>query len=156
MADLKRYNIIKPGRTLRQPLDHVPINFVLEKCTKTRNESSFLQMFHETQKKRTKFTTLEIAQKYDKIQDVMEEDPSLSQMEVGVLENVRQIAIIQVLGHGGGAKPKDVRGSYSTRVELEVELNATRKRTKVLLIVWLLTKRKMKIFKITCSQFKLK
>ena len=36
----------------------------------------------------------------------------------------------QVLGHRGGVKPKDVRGSYSTRVEREVELNATRRKNE--------------------------
>ncbi|KAJ8444592.1 hypothetical protein Cgig2_013871 [Carnegiea gigantea] len=37
-----------------------------------------------------------------------------------------------VVGYGGGVKTKDIRGPSRTRVELEVELNATRKKNKVL------------------------
>ncbi|KAJ8443023.1 hypothetical protein Cgig2_028246 [Carnegiea gigantea] len=133
LADLKRYNITKPGRSLRQALDHVPSGInkhVWEwlmkeiyskdpyKGAKTGNEPFFLQMFRETHRKGTEFATSKIAQKYDEIRDVMENDPSLSQMEV--------------LSLRGGIKPKDVRGSYSTRAELEVELNATRRKTEVL------------------------
>ena len=91
---------------------YLTANLVLEKGAKTGNEPSFLQMFRETHKKGTEFATREIAQKYvrivnwssatffgkykllmffvfiffkDEIRDVMEKDPSLSQMEVGVL-----------------------------------------------------------------------
>ncbi|KAJ8427721.1 LOW QUALITY PROTEIN: hypothetical protein Cgig2_022195 [Carnegiea gigantea] len=38
----------------------------------------------------------------------------------------------QTLGLGGRVKLKDVRGSYSTRAELKVELNATRRKNEVL------------------------
>ncbi|KAJ8426760.1 hypothetical protein Cgig2_027232 [Carnegiea gigantea] len=37
-----------------------------------------------------------------------------------------------VVGYGGGVKAKDIRGPSRTRVELEVELNATRKKNEVL------------------------
>ena len=37
----------------------------------------------------------------------------------------------QVLGIGG-VKPKDMRGPNTTRVELEVELNATKRKNEVL------------------------
>ena len=33
-----------------------------------------------------------------------------------------------MVGYGGGVKEKDIRGSSHTRVELEVELNAIRKK----------------------------
>ncbi|KAJ8432754.1 hypothetical protein Cgig2_011677 [Carnegiea gigantea] len=161
-ADLKRYNITKPGRSLQQALDHVPSGLdkyewewlvkeiyskdphkkasvrnsanrsyykkdrlhrtgskpyrqvAWELGAKTGNELSFLQMFRETHKKGTEFATREIAQKY-------------------VAEKVfKSKSRSQVLGLGGGVKPKDVRGSYSTRAELEVELNVTRRKNKVL------------------------
>ncbi|KAJ8446142.1 hypothetical protein Cgig2_000939 [Carnegiea gigantea] len=73
----------------------------------------------------------QVAWELDEIRDVMEKDPSLSQMEVA--EKVFKSKFrSQVLSLRGGVKPKDVRGSYSTRAELEVELNATRKKNEVL------------------------
>ncbi|KAJ8439187.1 hypothetical protein Cgig2_029725 [Carnegiea gigantea] len=38
-----------------------------------------------------------------------------------------------VVGFGGGVKEKDIRGPSHTRVKLEVELNATRKKNEVLI-----------------------
>ncbi|KAJ8430959.1 hypothetical protein Cgig2_003543 [Carnegiea gigantea] len=37
-----------------------------------------------------------------------------------------------IVGYGGGIKAKDIRGPSRTRVELEVELNATREKNEVL------------------------
>ena len=93
-------------------------NLVLEKGAKTGNEPYFLQMFHETHKKGTEFATPEIVRtghwssttfirKYtllmclvsffnDEIRDGMGKDRSVSKMEVGVLENIRQTVIVFV------------------------------------------------------------
>ncbi|KAJ8422677.1 hypothetical protein Cgig2_025366 [Carnegiea gigantea] len=88
--------------------------FVFEKVAKIGNEPSFLQMFRETHKRGTEFATPEIVQNY-------------------VAEKVfKSKSRSQVVGLGGGVKPKDVRGSYSTRTELEVELNAIRRKNEVL------------------------
>ncbi|KAJ8428149.1 LOW QUALITY PROTEIN: hypothetical protein Cgig2_011522 [Carnegiea gigantea] len=155
LADLKRYNITKPQSSLQQALDHVPSGLdkhewewlVKEKAraqnstnrayykkdrlhrtgskpyrpvawklgAKTGNEPSFLQIFRETHKKGTEFATPEIAQKY-------------------VTEKVlKSKSRTQVLDVRGGVKPKDIRGSYSTRAELEVELNVTRRKNEVLI-----------------------
>ncbi|KAJ8432978.1 hypothetical protein Cgig2_022622 [Carnegiea gigantea] len=133
-ADLKRYNITKPGRSLRQALDHVPSGLdkyewewlVKEIYSKdphkkasarnSANRSYYKKdRLHRTGSKPYR----QVAWELDEIRDVMEKDPSLSQMEV--------------LGLGGGVKPKDVRGSYSTRAELEVELNVTRRKNEVLI-----------------------
>ncbi|KAJ8429197.1 hypothetical protein Cgig2_032937 [Carnegiea gigantea] len=47
-------------------------------------------------------------------------------------KNLKRFHSNMVLGLGGGVKPQDTRGLYSTRAKLEVELNAIRRKNKFL------------------------
>ncbi|KAJ8420999.1 hypothetical protein Cgig2_002569 [Carnegiea gigantea] len=113
---------------------------------KIRNELPFLQMFRETHKKGTDFATPEIAQKYVHVY-VLCNFENESQKRIlcftwminksrvlnwQITEKVfKSKSQSQVLDIEGGVKRKDIRRLYSTRAELEVEFNATRRKNEV-------------------------
>ncbi|KAJ8432745.1 LOW QUALITY PROTEIN: hypothetical protein Cgig2_011668 [Carnegiea gigantea] len=149
-ADLKRYNITKPGRSLRQALDHVPSGldkvgvacerdlfegspqgFIKASARNSANRSYYKKdRLHRTGSKPYRQVAWELGAKTGN-------ELSFLQMfrethKKGTEFATREIAQKYVLGLGGEVKPKDVRGSYSTRAELEVELNVTRRKNEVL------------------------
>ncbi|KAJ8444469.1 hypothetical protein Cgig2_024033 [Carnegiea gigantea] len=110
---------------------------VLQKSAKTANEPSFLRIFWETHKKGTDFVTPKIAQKYVYVYVLCTfENESHEHLCFTWMINEScllnwQIAE-KVLGIGGVVKAKEIRGPYSTRDELEVEVNASRRKNEVL------------------------
>lgn len=96
-ADLKRYDISKPQRSLQQASDHVLSGL-------DKHECEWL------------------------VKEIYPKDPHK------VAEKVfKSKSRSQIIDFRGGVKPKDIKGLYSTRVELEVELNATRRKNEILI-----------------------
>ncbi|KAJ8430865.1 hypothetical protein Cgig2_023543 [Carnegiea gigantea] len=121
-SNLKRYNITKPKRTLRQALDHVHSRLqkeewhwlITEIYSKDAQKVSKKQvpeiLLIELTIRKRGFIEQEVAQKVFKSK-----------------------SRDSVVSYGGRVKAKDIRGPSRTRVKLEVELNATRKTNEVLI-----------------------
>ncbi|XP_047316043.1 uncharacterized protein LOC124919761 [Impatiens glandulifera] len=96
---------IPPHRTGSKPFRHIEY----EMGGKDGNPPNIASMFHETRKSGEGIVDLEAIEKYNEICDLMEMEPSLSNMEV-IEKCFGTQKHDHVIGYGGGVKPKDMRG----------------------------------------------
>ncbi|KAG6524289.1 hypothetical protein ZIOFF_014195 [Zingiber officinale] len=80
----------------------------------------FASMFFETRKKGDHIVDLDAMEKYDEICEVVREDSSLSNIQL-VEKCFGPQRHDHVFGHGGGVRPKDVRGPIASKQELHHE-----------------------------------
>ncbi|KAG6483620.1 hypothetical protein ZIOFF_060271 [Zingiber officinale] len=80
----------------------------------------FASMFFETRKKGDHIVDLDAIEKYDEICEVVREDSSLSNIQL-VEKCFGPQRHDHVFGHGGGVRPKDVRGPIASKQELHHE-----------------------------------
>ncbi|XP_050204955.1 uncharacterized protein LOC126654996 isoform X2 [Mercurialis annua] len=88
---------------------------------KDGNPPNIGTIFHETRKQIDKLIEPETIAKYDEICEVMQSDPSLSNVEV-VLKCFRNQSHGHVVGYGGGVKLKHLKGPSTKKVEREAQL----------------------------------
>ncbi|KAJ8431028.1 hypothetical protein Cgig2_019351 [Carnegiea gigantea] len=128
-SDLKRYNITKLRRTLRQALDHVP-----NELQKEEWHWLIIEIYSKDPQKEASARNSANRANYKK--EMLHRTRSKPYEQVAwelVDQKVVKLKFQDsVVGYGGGVKAKDIRGRSHTEVELEVELNATRKKNEVL------------------------
>ncbi|KAJ8430920.1 hypothetical protein Cgig2_015402 [Carnegiea gigantea] len=120
-SDLKRYSITKSKRFLQQALDHMPSGLqkeewhwlIAEIYLKDPHKKASAQ--NSTNRANYKKERLHRTGSCSKVFKLKSRDSAV--------------------GYGGGVKAKDIRGPSHTRVELEVELNATRKKKMKFLLI---------------------
>ncbi|KAJ8445927.1 hypothetical protein Cgig2_009856 [Carnegiea gigantea] len=128
-SDLKRYNITKPKRTLRQALDHVPSGL-----QKVEWHWLITEIYSKDphKKARAKNSANRANYKKERLHRIGSKPFRQVAWELVAQKVFKSKSRDSVVGYGGGVKAKDIIGPSCTRVELEVELNATRKKNEVL------------------------
>ncbi|KAH0673720.1 hypothetical protein KY285_003565 [Solanum tuberosum] len=89
-------------------------------------------IFFETRKKDNKLLEPETNQKYEENQELLQVEPSLTNIEV-VERCFGPQSKSHVVGFGGGITSKDLKGGSSTKVALLEQLNVSRKEKDALL-----------------------
>ncbi|KAJ8420963.1 hypothetical protein Cgig2_012933 [Carnegiea gigantea] len=125
-SDLKRYNITKLKRTLRLQKEEW-YWLITEIYSKDPHKVSKKQVPEILLIERTIRKRGSIEQKSKLYRQVAR--------ELVAQKVFKSKSRDSVVGYGGVVKAKNIRGPSRTRVELEVELNATRKKLKFMLIV---------------------
>ncbi|XP_056685125.1 uncharacterized protein [Spinacia oleracea] len=92
---------------------------------------TLVDVFHATRKKGTNLPNAETTQKYEEIQKIMEEEPTLSHVQVAQ-KVFKSKSRDRVLGFGGGITLKELSGPQPSRAELQSKLNEANKQNHVL------------------------
>ncbi|KAH0765220.1 hypothetical protein KY285_001091 [Solanum tuberosum] len=96
------------------------------------NPPDMATIFFETRKKDNKLLEPETNKKYDEIQEVLQVEPSLTNIEV-VERCFEPQSKSHVVGFGGGITSKDLEGGSTAKTALLEELNASQKEKAALL-----------------------
>ncbi|XP_050204954.1 uncharacterized protein LOC126654996 isoform X1 [Mercurialis annua] len=112
-----RGNLTMPHRIGSKPMREI----IYQMGGKDGNPPNIGTIFHETRKQIDKLIEPETIAKYDEICEVMQSDPSLSNVEV-VLKCFRNQSHGHVVGYGGGVKLKHLKGPSTKKVEREAQL----------------------------------
>ncbi|KAH0633143.1 hypothetical protein KY285_018577 [Solanum tuberosum] len=123
------------NRSKLKMLHHIgskPIREIIyQKGGKDGNPPDLATIFFETRKKDNKLVEPEAFEKHGQLDEIVQEDPSLSSIEI--VENCcGPQTRSHVFGFGGGVKAKDLKGGTSSKVELLSALRSTRDDNKFL------------------------
>ncbi|KAH0721508.1 hypothetical protein KY284_006538 [Solanum tuberosum] len=98
---------------------------------KDGNPPDLATIFFETRKKDNKLVEPEAIEKHAQLEEIVQEDPSLSSIEI-VEKCCGPQTHSHVFGFGGGVKAKDLKGGTSSKAELLSALRSTRDNNKFL------------------------
>ncbi|KAH0679114.1 hypothetical protein KY284_020199 [Solanum tuberosum] len=98
---------------------------------KDGNPPDLASIFFETRKKDNKLVEPEAIEKHAQHEEMVQEDPSLSSIEIVEICCGPQTRS-HVFGFGGGVKAKDLKGGSSSKAELLSALRSTRDDNKFL------------------------
>ncbi|KAH0681212.1 hypothetical protein KY284_022297 [Solanum tuberosum] len=130
------FKLSMPHRTGSKPIREI----IYELGGKQGNPPDMATIFFETRKKDNKFLEPETNKKYEEIQELLQVEPSPTNIEV-VERCFGPQSKSHVVGFGGGITRKDLKGGSSAKVALLEQLNVNRKE-KVALIEELNASRK--------------
>ncbi|XP_049390478.1 uncharacterized protein LOC125854919 isoform X2 [Solanum stenotomum] len=123
------------NRSKLKMLHHIgskPIREIIyQKGGKDGNPPDLASIFFETRKKDNKLVEPEAIEKHAQLEEVVQEDPSLSSIEI-VEKCCGPQTRSHVFGFGGGVKAKDLKGGTSSKAELLSALRSTRDDNKFL------------------------
>ncbi|KAH0636044.1 hypothetical protein KY290_036449 [Solanum tuberosum] len=123
------------NRSKLKMLHHIgskPIREIIyQKGGKDGNPPDLASIFFETRKKDNKLVEPEAIEKHAQLEEVVQEDPSLSSIEI-VEKCCGPQTRSHVFGFGGGVKEKDLKGGTSSKAELLSALCSTRDDNKFL------------------------
>ncbi|KAH0660304.1 hypothetical protein KY285_028863 [Solanum tuberosum] len=104
---------------------------IYQKGGKDDNPPDLATIFFETRKKDNKLVEPEAIEKHAQLEEMVQEDPSLSSIEI-VEKRCGPQTRSHVFGYGGGVKAKDLKGGTSSKAELLSALRSTRDDNKFL------------------------
>ncbi|CAH9104965.1 unnamed protein product [Cuscuta europaea] len=104
---------------------------IFEMGGEDNNPPSMDVMFYETRKKKDQLVEPETIQKYEKIRELVQADPSLTHIDV-VEKCFGPQKRSHVVCFGGGVSRKDLKGPSSKKSELEARLHASENRVSAL------------------------
>ncbi|KAH0728694.1 hypothetical protein KY284_004559 [Solanum tuberosum] len=125
---MNRSKLSMPHRTGSKPIREI----VYELGGKHGNPPDMATIFFETRKKDNKLLEPETNQKYEEIQELLQVEPSLTNIEV-VERSFGPQSKSHVVGFGGGITSKDLKGGSSAKTALLEQLNVSRKEKASLL-----------------------
>ncbi|WMV42845.1 hypothetical protein MTR67_036230 [Solanum verrucosum] len=125
---MNRSKLSMPHRTGSKPIREI----VYELGGKHGNPPDMETIFFETRKKDNKLLEPKTNQKYEEIQELLQVEPSLTNIEV-VERCFGPQSKSYVVGFGGGITSKDLKGGSSAKVALLEQLNVSRKEKAALL-----------------------
>ncbi|WMV40449.1 hypothetical protein MTR67_033834 [Solanum verrucosum] len=125
---MNRSKLSMPHRTGSKPIREI----IYELGGKHGNPPDMATIFFETRKKDNKLLEPETNQKYEEIQELLQVEPSLTNIEV-VERCFGPQSKSHVVGFGGGITSKDLKGGSSAKAALLEQLNVSRKEKAVLL-----------------------
>ncbi|XP_049399721.1 uncharacterized protein LOC125863748 [Solanum stenotomum] len=125
---MNRSKLSMPHHTGSKPIREI----VYELGGKHGNPSDMATIFFETRKKDNKLLEPETNQKYEEIQELLQVEPSLTNIEV-VERCFGPQSKSHVVGFGGGITSKDLKGGSSAKAALLEQLNVSRKEKAALL-----------------------
>ncbi|KAH0698842.1 hypothetical protein KY284_013057 [Solanum tuberosum] len=125
---MNRSKLSMPHRTGSKPIREI----IYELGGKHGNPPDMATIFFETRKKDNKLLEPETNQKYEEIQELLQVEPSLTNIEV-VERCFGPQSKSHVVGFGGGITSKDLKGGSSAKAALLEQLNVSRKEKVVLL-----------------------
>ncbi|OIT07787.1 hypothetical protein A4A49_63143, partial [Nicotiana attenuata] len=124
---VNRSKLIMPHRTGSKPIREIIYELVSKLCYYIEKPPLYMAtIFFETHKKDDKLLEPETYEKYAEIQELIQSEPSLTNIEV-VERCFGPQCKSNVVGFGGGITAKELKGGNSSKVALLDELNATRK-----------------------------
>ncbi|OIS98924.1 hypothetical protein A4A49_01612 [Nicotiana attenuata] len=119
---INRSKLRMPHRTGSKPIREI----IYELGGKDGNPPNMATIFFETHKKNDTLVEPEASKKYDEIQELVQSEPSLTNIEV-VERCFGPQNKSHVVGLGGGITTKELKGGSSSKAAILAELNATRK-----------------------------
>ncbi|KAH0710852.1 hypothetical protein KY284_012279 [Solanum tuberosum] len=123
------------NRSKLKMLHHIgskPIREIIyQKGGKDGNPPNLATIFFETRKKANKLVEPEAIEKHAQLEEIVQEDPSLSSIEI-VEKCCGPQTRSHVFGFGGGVKAKDLKDGTSSKAELLCALRSTRDDNKFL------------------------
>ncbi|KAH0678595.1 hypothetical protein KY284_019680 [Solanum tuberosum] len=125
---MNRSKLSMPHRTGSKPIREI----IYELGGKRGNPPDMATIFFETRKKDNKLFEPETNQKYEEIQELLQVEPSLTNIEV-VERCFGPQRKSHVVGFGGGITSKDLKGGNSAKAALLEQLNVSGKEKAVLL-----------------------
>ncbi|KAH0724859.1 hypothetical protein KY284_000724 [Solanum tuberosum] len=125
---MNRSKLSMPHRTGSKPIREI----VYELGGKHGNPPDMATIFFKTRKKDNKLLEPETNQKYEEIQELLQVEPSLTNVEV-VERCFGPQSKSHVVGFGGGITSKDLKGGSSAKPALLEQLNVSRKEKVALL-----------------------
>ncbi|WMV23690.1 hypothetical protein MTR67_017075 [Solanum verrucosum] len=123
-----RSKLSMPHRTCSKPIREI----IYELGGKHGNPPDMATIFFETRKKDNKLLEPETNKKYDEIQELLQVEPSLTNIKV-VERCFGPQSKSHVIGFGGGITSRDLKGGSAAKTALLEELNTSRKEKAALL-----------------------
>ncbi|KAH0665357.1 hypothetical protein KY285_026563 [Solanum tuberosum] len=125
---MNRSKLSMPHHTGSKPIREI----IYELGGKHGNPPDMATIFFETRKKDNKLLEPETNQKYEEIQELLQVEPSLTNIEV-VERCFGPQSKSHVVGFGGGITSKDLKGGSSAKAAPLEQLNVSRKEKPALL-----------------------
>ncbi|XP_019240460.1 PREDICTED: uncharacterized protein LOC109220441 [Nicotiana attenuata] len=119
---INRSKLRMPHRTGSKPIREI----IYELGGKGGNPPNMATIFFETRKKNDTLVEPEASKKYAEIEELVQSEPSLTNIEV-VERCFRPQNKSHVVGLGGGITTKELKWGSSSKAAILAELNATRK-----------------------------
>ncbi|XP_070057944.1 uncharacterized protein [Nicotiana tomentosiformis] len=119
---INKYKLRMPHRTRSKPIREI----IYELGGKDGNPPNMAIVFSETHKKNDMLVEPEVSKKYVEIPELVECEPSLTNIEV-VERCFGPQNKSRVVGLGGGITTKKLKGGSSSKAAILAEVNATRK-----------------------------
>ncbi|XP_019252760.1 PREDICTED: uncharacterized protein LOC109231554 [Nicotiana attenuata] len=119
---INRSKLRMPHRTGSKPIREI----IYELGGKDGNPPNMATIFFETHKKNDTLVEPEAGEKYAEIQELVQSEPSLTNIEV-IERCFEPQNKSHVVGLGGGITTKELKGGSSSKAAILAELNAIRK-----------------------------